>query len=191
MIVTLAECVQDINNATQIKVGSEELKVDANSVLYEIESVALHPDFTESQDYNIAILYTSEDIDFNENTMPICVPQISVDDEDELEDYIVTVSAWTSSGLQTQDLVIEHNSYCQRFDLPAMESYHLCAGEDNFGEKGTPMVMTKRGNNAQSRFYQLIGLKINGNVEGEQNIGWFIRLNDPKVLEFVLNAIQN
>ena len=107
MIVTIAQCVENVDNSTQIKVGSE--------VFYDIESVDLHPDFSGTQ-FNIAIVYTTQNIEFSDKTRPICVPQFAEEDDDGLDGKAVRLSGWTPMGQQNRLVPIRDNSFCHPLD---------------------------------------------------------------------------
>ena len=75
---------------------------------------------------------------------------------------------------------------CQTFDF-SFESHHLCAGK--VGGLGSPLV--KYEYRMGSGFNQLIGLRIDDDENKERDaMGFFIRLNHPKVLAFVLHALR-
>ena len=183
MILTPAKCIQDFDNFTQIKVGSQLLSLD--SPVYDIASVKFHPEFNDNLDYNIAIIYTTEPIEFTDTIMPVCVPQITKE-HDALKRKAVLISYYSSMQLKLKLMPVKSIAYCQRFDY-SFKSHHLCAGE--VGGLGSPLV--KYQYQIESGFNQLIGLRIDEEVNEERGtIGFFIRLNHPKVLAFVLHALR-
>ena len=97
MILAPAKCIQDFGNFTQIKVGSQLLTLD--SPVYDIASVKFHPEFNENMDFNIAIVYTTEPIEFTDNIMPVCVPQVTKEHE-ALNGKAVWISYYSSMQLR-------------------------------------------------------------------------------------------
>jgi len=176
MIVTIAQCVENVDNSTQIKVGSE--------VFYDIESVDLHPDFNGNQ-FNIAIVYTTQNIEFSDKTRPICVPQFAEEDDDGLDGKAVRISGWTPMGQQNRLVPIRDNSFCHPLDNFPNQS-NLCARKNPFGGLGLPIAIYNYGGIGD--FYQLIGLKLD-DQDDEDEYGWFVRMNHPKILEFLLPAL--
>ena len=183
MILAPANCIQDFDNFTQIKVGSEFLTLDSS--VYDIASVEFHPEFNDNPDYNIAIVYTTEPIEFSDTIMPVCVPQITKE-HDALKGKAVLMSYYSSMQLKLKLMPVMSITYCQQFDF-SFQSHHLCAGK--VGGLGSPLV--KYQYQMESGFNQLIGLRVDEEVNEERGtIGFFIRLNHPKVLAFVLHALQ-
>ena len=117
--------------------------------------------------------------------MPICVPQVPKE-HDALKRKAVVISHYASSQLMTTLIPINSNWYCHEFDF-AFQSHHLCAGKRKIGGLGSPIAQYKSWK--EPRFYQLIGLKVD-EQDNEELSGFFIRLNHPKVLSFILNAFQ-
>ena len=117
--------------------------------------------------------------------MPICVPQVPKE-HDALKRKAVVISYYSSMQLKTTLIPINSNSYCQEFDF-SFQSQHLCAGKRKIGGLGSPIAQYKSWN--EPRFHQLIGLKVD-EQDNEEVSGFFIRLNHPKVLSFILKALQ-
>lgn len=189
MILAPAKCIQDIDESTKIKIGSEFLTLDA-SFFYDIASVEFHPEANAAMDFNIAILYTTENITFTDKTMPVCIPQFSKEDEnDALARKAVVISYYSVMQLKTKLIPINRNEYCQQLDF-AFQSHHLCAGDGKVGGLGSPIVIYKYG--IETDFFQLIGLRVDDeDDEEEDHSGFYIRLSHPKVMEFISHALQN
>ena len=117
--------------------------------------------------------------------MPICVPQVPKD-QNALKRKAVVISHYTSTELKTTLIPINSNWYCQKFDF-SFQSQHLCAGKRKIGGLGSPIAQYLSWK--EPRFHQLIGLKID-EQDNEDLSGFFIRLNHPKVLSFILKALQ-
>ena len=117
--------------------------------------------------------------------MPVCVPQITKE-HDALKGKAVLMSYYSSMQLKLKLMPVKSIAYCQRFDY-SFKSHHLCAGK--VGGLGSPLVKSQY--QMESEFYQLIGLRVDEeDNEKEGKIGFFIRLNHPKVLSFVLDALR-
>ena len=183
MILAPAKCLQGFDNSTKVKVGSEFLTM--NSSVYDVAFVEFHPEFNDTLDFNIAILYTAEPIEFTDRIMPICVPKVPKE-HDVLKGKAVLMSYYSSMQLKLKLMPVNSNLYCEEFDF-SFQSHHLCAGK--VGGLGSPIVQYNL--RIQPNFYQLIGLRIDEEDNEERGkTGFFIRLNHPKVLAFVLNALQ-
>ena len=117
--------------------------------------------------------------------MPICVPQVPKA-HDALKRKAVVISHYTSTELKTTLIPINSNWYCKEFDF-SFQSQHLCAGKRKIGGLGSPIAQYLSWK--EPRFHQLIGLKID-EQDNEDLSGFFIRLNHPKVLSFILRALQ-
>ena len=117
--------------------------------------------------------------------MPICVPQVPKD-QNALKRKAVVISHYTSTELKTTLIPINSNWYCKEFDF-SFQSQHLCAGKRKIGGLGSPIAQYLPWK--EPRFHQLIGLKVD-EQDNEELSGFFIRLNHPKVLSFILNAFQ-
>ena len=133
MILAPAKCIQDFDNFTQIKVGSQLLTLD--SPVYDIASVKFHPEFNDNVDYNIAIVYTTEPIEFSDNIMPVCVPQVTKE-HDALNGKAVLISYYSSMQLRLKLMPVNSIADCQTFDF-SFKSHHLCAGK--VGGLGSPL----------------------------------------------------
>merc|ERR1711860_124156 len=113
--------------------------------------------------------------------MPVCVPQ-TTKEHDALKRKAVLISYYSSMQLKLELMPVESIAYCQRFDY-SFKSHHLCAGK--VGGLGSPLVKYQY-QKMESGFNQLIGLRVDEeDNEEEGTIGFFIRLNHPKVLSFV------
>ena len=184
MILAPANCIQDFDNF-KIKVGSEDLTQD--SPVYDIASVELHPEFNDNPDYNIGIVYTTEPIRFTDTIMPVCVPRVTKE-HDAFARKAVVISQYSSMQLKGSLIPIKSIEYCQLFDF-SFQSHHLCGGYRKVGEPGSPIVKTNY--DVEPNFYQLIGLRIGEEENEEEGVTeFFLRLNHPKVLAFVLHALQ-
>ena len=83
-ILTLAKCIEDRSNLIKIKVGAEYLT--NISTIYDIENVLIH---NETAEDSLAILITTQIIEINEYTKPICLTQLPDLDIDNIGDVIV------------------------------------------------------------------------------------------------------
>ena len=86
-ILAPAKCFNDLETL-KIKVGSELSIMDLASVGYEISSVWI------SKELDIAMVYTTENIEFTDTIRPICLPQIPGEYDDSLNQHAVDNIYW-------------------------------------------------------------------------------------------------
>ena len=98
-ILTAAHCIKP---AMQYwVVAGQHVKYDPRDPYYrkyDLSQIIVHPryDYSSIQNYDIAILKTREDIEFNDGVQPICLPQA---DQDYGEDRTMFLaSGWGSLG---------------------------------------------------------------------------------------------
>ena len=84
ILLTAAHCFKSprIESKMKIRVGDSNLDDDNDDIfakIYEMDIKVIHPKYLEGQAYyDVALIYTTEEIEFNEGIQPICLPERAV-----------------------------------------------------------------------------------------------------------------
>ena len=85
-ILMPAQCgVYLFNNGTKIKVGSQNTTLDSASIFYTIGSIWL------SLEFDIGVVYTTENINFTDEVRPVCIPQSPEEPNSFFRYYFLTI----------------------------------------------------------------------------------------------------
>lgn len=93
-IVTAAHCTEsEITGSFYVFAGSNDLRNDG--IVYNVSRIVMHPEYDEiDTQMDIALLHTSQAIEFNRLVQPISLPI-----EDTPPDILVTVAGWGSTSI--------------------------------------------------------------------------------------------
>ena len=143
-IITSAKCVQNKSNK-KLRTGDEDLSKsddDQFAQTYDFNAIQalVHPKWKQGDedfDHDLAILKLDTEIEFNENTQAICLPDEADLDDNAREGHYSIAAGWGQQGGQEQikldeaAVTIFHKQYCKSIysDL-AWTSSIMCAGHD-------------------------------------------------------------
>ena len=94
-IVTAAHCFKD--GHLDIRTGDEFLNdgQDTFQAQHQINTVIKHPNYQDLIFFDVAIVFTTDDIEFHERTRPICLPQ-----SEQAENGIKEIGYWGKIVMQ-------------------------------------------------------------------------------------------
>ena len=206
-IVTAAHCFKD--GHLDIRTGDEFLNdgQDTFQAQHQINTVIKHPNYQDSIFFDVAIVFTTDDIEFHERTRPICLPQ-SEQAENEIKGHSAYLAGWGledewkhryNDSLLDTKLTIMPNDYCQQFYKGAtLNSSVICAGDEAGsagscpGDSGGPLMKF----DYEASCYKLVGT-LHGSkdkCDEEDNVldepGLYTRLEDPDIFSFLQKALR-
>ena len=131
ILMTAAHCLKTHEGKRQVLLGQSVLNSDSWEVsrqVLNIERVEPHPKYNNiSAYYDIGLIYTTEDITFNEAVQPVCLPTLPSQNSDHLDGNLAILAGW---GLESEDgnrerttlrrlpLAVFSNETChQKYDL--------------------------------------------------------------------------
>ena len=203
-ILTAAHCFRD--GHLDIRTGDEFLNdgQDTFQAQHRINTVIKHPNYQNSIFFDIAIVFTLDDIEFHERTRPICLPQ-SEQAENGIKGHSAYLAGWGredewehrfNDSLLYTKLTIIPNDYCQQFYEPTLNSSLICAGDEAGsagscpGDSGGPLMKF----DYEASCYKLVGI-LHGSKdacdEGDNILdepGLYTRLEDPDIFNFLQKA---
>ena len=123
--MTAAHCLRTHESKRQVLVGQSVLKSDTFETtrqLLNIAKVEQHPKYNDYIAYfDIGLIYTTEEIQFNEAVQPVCLPTAPSQNSDDLDGNIAVVAGW---GKESED-AINAKGILRRISL-AVFSYETC-----------------------------------------------------------------
>ena len=143
-ILTSAKCVQNKSNK-KLRTGDEDLsKTDddqyAQTYDFSVVQALVHPDWKQGEndfDHDLALLKLDTEIEFNENTHAICLPDKSDLDDDARNGHYSIAAGWGQQGGQDQAkldeaaVTIFAKPYCKNiYSELTWTSSIMCAGHD-------------------------------------------------------------
>ena len=102
--MTAAHCLRNHEGKRQVLVGQSMLKSEtfiSTRQLLNIAKVEQHPRYNNYIAYfDIGLIYTTEEIEFNEAVKPICLPTTPSQNSDDLEANLAVLAGW---GKESED----------------------------------------------------------------------------------------
>ena len=109
IIITAAHCFRSIDESMKIqpystpekytlkiKSGDESLNIDEtsdiHSNIHDIGTIKIHPKYNNSIHFDVALVSTNSTINFNDLTMPLCVPQENKPVKEHFQEIAVTIT---------------------------------------------------------------------------------------------------
>ena len=136
-ILSAAHCFR--RGHKDIRTGDEAFndEQDSTTAHHTINTIIKHPNYVGGPFFDIAVVFTAEDIEFNERTRPICLPQ-SEKAKNEMEGDSVYLAGWGKEAdpdwenfeLLYTKLTILPNEFCQEHFYPFLDSTFICAGDE-------------------------------------------------------------
>ena len=195
----------DLYNKTIVRAGDEYLNTpddDATARNYKINTVKKHELYEQGVKYDIALVYTTEPIKFNDRTKKICIPQIPEEHNDSDAGHLVYLNGWgreddwpdrINDSLKEAQIQLFSKNFCDDFYQDYDPSIHLCAGNQHGevgtcpGDSGSPLV--KLMSFTSPPFYMLVGVTHGSSDHCEDRRidapGIFARLKNENILKFV------
>ena len=105
---------------------------------YEINTVLKHELYEQNQKHDIALVFTKQNIEFNDRTKPACIPQEPEDFEDSV-DSLVKLIGWgledefpdrVNDSLKDASIQVFSERICQEHYANFDPDIHLCAGHE-------------------------------------------------------------
>ena len=125
ILMTAAHCLRTHENKRQVLVGQSVLKSDTFETTRQVLNIAKveqHPKYIDYIAYfDIGLIYTVEEIQFNAAVQPVCLPTAPSQNSDDLDGNIAVVAGW---GKESED-GINANGILRRISL-AVFSYETC-----------------------------------------------------------------
>ncbi|KAL9700194.1 hypothetical protein quinque_003635 [Culex quinquefasciatus] len=155
-ILTAAHCVNPFTTPylQTVQVGRTEISRPADSSVYEILEVIVHPGYNESYSFvnDIAVLKLKQPLAFGPTIQPVKLPSPCFEVEDQ-DDLGVTLTGWglnndgvVPSILQKVDYYVVPNEECDRIHTSKIYPSQICAaypgggkGQCN-GDSGGPLL---------------------------------------------------
>jgi len=169
-IITAAHCVVfNPPSAVFVRVGQHDIRSNAGTTRYAIEDILING-WIFNPDQDIALLRTTQPIQFNNNVQPVCPPPEPVGSYVGESSYTIGWGNLQNGGPAAQTLQyiimpIVTNQYCAQqttgFGLRAPTSKEICAGETPNptngvgpcnGDSGGPLALNRNGR------YHLVGI---------------------------------
>ncbi|XP_022687404.1 serine proteinase stubble-like isoform X1 [Varroa jacobsoni] len=168
-IITAAHCLPGVHpRELTIRLGEFDFSQHENSRRrdYHVSRIVRHPQFNESNNNfaDIALIKVNEDIAFNQNLLPVCMPE-----EESFANKEATVIGWgvtsfggpSSSILMQLTLPVWDNAECQdKLNTIVVYPQFLCAGlkdkgghDSCQGDSGGPLMVEN-----SNRQWSLIGI---------------------------------
>ncbi|XP_043272452.1 chymotrypsin-1-like [Venturia canescens] len=144
-VLTAAHCAEAVSyKETQIVVGTNHL--NARPQVYAAEASIVHEKYVMFQDYDIALLKTTKDIEFNEHVQPIKIP------DRDITDYSLTAtfSGWgvldaddTAAPNDLQEIFLKLYKYDYETEVLDRHVFTLNREGEGicFGDSGGPLVL--------------------------------------------------
>ena len=131
ILMTAAHCLKTHEGKRQVLLGQSVLNSDSWEVsrqVLNIERVEPHPKYNNiSAYYDIGLIYTTEDITFNEAAQPVCLPTLPSQNPDHLDGNLAILAGWGQESedgnrerttLRRLPLAVFSNETChQKYDL--------------------------------------------------------------------------
>ena len=125
ILMTAAHCLRTHESKRQVLVGQSMLKSDTFETTRQVLNIAKveqHPKYIDYIAYfDIGLIYTSEEIQFNEAVQRACLPTAPSQNSDDLDGNIAVVAGW---GKESED-GINSKGILRRISL-AVFSYETC-----------------------------------------------------------------
>ena len=98
ILMTAAHCIRSHESKRKVLVGQSVLDSEQFEItrqLLNVNKVEQHPEYdNETAYFDIGLIYTSEEIEFNEAVQPICLPTTPSQKSDELEGNLALLAGW-------------------------------------------------------------------------------------------------
>jgi len=147
-VLTAAHCTAGSTTAAYVVLGEHKLSISDGEKKVRVCGVKNHPNFTNTGDYNFAILALCETVGFTQDISPACLPSSSSNNYDNTESL---VSGWgtlygNSDVLHGMTVLTMPNSQCSGISTyySNITDRMLCATDadvdDCPGDSGGPLV---------------------------------------------------
>ena len=104
ILMTAAHCIRSHESKRQVLLGQSVLNSDTwetSRQVLNIERVESHPKYDKiSAYYDIGLIYTTEEIEFNEAVQPVCLPTAPSQNSDHLDGHLALIAGW---GLESEN----------------------------------------------------------------------------------------
>ena len=104
ILMTAAHCIRSHESKRQVLLGQSVLNSDTwetSRQVLNIERVEPHPKYNKiSAYYDIGLIYTTEEIEFNEAVQPVCLPATPSQNSDHLDGHLALLAGW---GLESKN----------------------------------------------------------------------------------------
>ncbi|CAH2253368.1 inactive serine protease 54 isoform X1 [Pelobates cultripes] len=130
-IVSSAKCFAHIDNKLEIRVGVINLNVKGK--MYPVKTLVLHNEYVQDENaHNIALLESSNEIEFNDLVQPVCFPEDQVLEIDHLSNCWITTWRISFLAIPLPAEVLEKLSVIPKEVCTDHQNTELLCG--NFGD---------------------------------------------------------